>query len=102
MPTGNRVQSGLYKGTIGSLNFEARLDVDGTEPQMEFSLILSNFSCHYIAHMQSVSTVSTNQWEGDIWYRQNDIDVSVGGIVPNKLVGLKLEHRFSNRKLGSA
>ena len=83
MPTGNRVQSGLYKGTIGSLNFEARLDVDGTEPQMEFSLILSSFSCHYIAHMQSVST---NKWEGDIWYRQDNIDVSVGGIVPNKLV----------------
>ena len=111
MPTGNRVQSGLYKGTIGSLNFEARLDVDGTEPQMEFSLILSNFSCHYIAHMQSVSTVSTNQWEGDIWYRQNDIDVSVGGIVPNKLVAeyisngsgasLKFTYKNDSRELWS-
>lgn len=83
MPTGNRVQSGLYKGTIGSLSFEARLDVDGTYPQMEFSLILSNFSCHYVAHMQSVSD---NKWEGDIWYRQNNIDVQVDNVIPNKLV----------------
>ena len=111
MPTGNRVQSGLYKGTIGSLNFEARLDVDGTYPQMEFSLILSNFSCHYIAHMQSVSAVSSNKWEGDIWYRQNNIDVSVGGIVPNKLVAeyisdgsevsLKFTYKNDNRDLWS-
>ncbi|MCG6138490.1 MAG: hypothetical protein MET45_28365 [Nostoc sp. LLA-1] len=83
MSTGNRVQSGLYKGTIGSLNFEARLDVDGTYPQMQFSLMLSNFSCHYIAHMQSVSD---NKWEGDIWYRQNSRNVQFGNVTPNKLV----------------
>jgi hypothetical protein len=83
MSAGNRVKSGLYKGTIGSLNFEARLDVDGTYSQMEFSLILTNFSCHYIAHMQSVNS---SKWEGDIWYRQNNKDIQVGNVIPNKLV----------------
>ena len=80
MPTGNRDKSGLYKGTISGLNFEARLDVDGTYSQMEFSLFLSNFNCHYIAHMQSAGS---NKWEGDIWYRQGN--VQVGGVIPNRL-----------------
>lgn len=83
MSAGNRIQSGLYKGSIGHLNFEARLDVDGIHPQMEFSLILSNFSCHYIARMQAVNP---NKWEGNIWHRQNNTDIAVGGTVPNQLV----------------
>ena len=80
MPTGNRVISGLYRGTVSALNFEARLDVDGSYSQMEFSLTLINFDCHYVAHMQSTGN---NKWEGDIWYRRNN--VRVGDIVPNKL-----------------
>ena len=104
MPTGNRVKSGLYKGTISGLNFEARLDVDGTYPQMEFSLILSNFSCHYIAHMQSAGS---NKWEGDIWYRHNNRNIQVGGIVPNKLAaeyisgGSGISLKFTYKKDGT-
>ncbi len=102
MPTGNRDKSGLYKGTISGLNFEARLDVDGTYSQMEFSLFLSNFNCHYIAHMQSAGT---NQWEGDIWYRQGN--VQVGGVIPNKLAaeyisgGSEISLKFTYKKDGT-
>ena len=84
MPIGNRVVSGLYKGTVSGYNFEARLDVDGTYPQMEFSLTLTNqLPGLWIARMQSAGT---DKWEGDIWYRHDKANtIVIGGIKPNKL-----------------
>ncbi|MDJ0599356.1 MAG: hypothetical protein QNJ37_11000 [Crocosphaera sp.] len=84
MPTGNRVKSGLYKGTVSGYNFEACLDVDGTYPQMELSLTLTNqLPGLWIAHMQSAGT---DKWEGDIWYRHDKANtIVIGDIKPNKL-----------------
>ena len=83
MSTGNRVISGLYKRTISGYNFEARLDVDGTYPQMECSILVNVGSgVHNIAHMESTGN---GEWEGDIWYSRDGRNLSFGGETPNKL-----------------
>lgn len=84
MSEGNRVISGLYKGTISGYNFEARLDVDGTNPQMECTVFLINIGSsgvYYIAHM---GTFGANKWEGNIWYTQNSA-LRIGDSRPNKI-----------------
>ncbi len=84
MSNGDRVISGLYKGTISGYNFEAHLDVDGTYPQMECTVFLINLGSrgvYYIAHMESAGV---NKWEGNIWY-DKDGGLLIGGTEPNKI-----------------
>lgn len=71
MSNGDRVISGLYKKTAYGRTLEARLDVDGTYPQMKLSLTLTNTSPGtWIADMESAGN---NRWEGDVWYRKSQV-----------------------------
>ncbi|NEQ39610.1 MAG: hypothetical protein F6K40_26490 [Okeania sp. SIO3I5] len=98
MSIGNRVKSGLYSTTTNNkwttwkgvyqrltTKFFARLDVDGTDPQMQFSVCWQN-PTQYVLFIAKIQPAGTNKWEGDIWYRYKDAhQYNISGIKPNKM-----------------
>ncbi len=108
MPIGHK--SGLYAGTINGFHFEARLDIDGDQPQDQISVTLTNrLPSHWIAELRRLSS---RTWEGAVWYRHRRADrVRVSGARPNRLrvtwrtlqgrEFIELEFRRNSRRLAT-